>query len=141
MKAITICQPWAWAIIHGPKRVENRTWHTDYTGPLLIHAGASRAWLNLPDNRLPDGTIHPPASQLNMGAIIGRVNMVACLRYNHPSLLGNPFVCGPVCHIYEDPQPLKVPIPYRGRQGLFDVADTLLSSWEPLLFPVEGVTP
>ena len=26
MKAITIKQPWAWAIVHGSKRVENRTW-------------------------------------------------------------------------------------------------------------------
>ena len=26
MKALTIKQPWAWAITHGTKRVENRTW-------------------------------------------------------------------------------------------------------------------
>lgn len=24
--ALTLWRPWAWAIIHGPKRVENRTW-------------------------------------------------------------------------------------------------------------------
>ncbi|MHC4404130.1 MAG: ASCH domain-containing protein [Planctomycetota bacterium] len=42
MKALTICQPWAWAIIHGPKPVENRGWATKYRGPLAIHAGQSR---------------------------------------------------------------------------------------------------
>ena len=39
MKALSIQQPWAWAIVNGFKPVENRTWRTNYTGPLLIHAG------------------------------------------------------------------------------------------------------
>ncbi len=39
MRALTIRQPWAWAITCGLKRVENRTWSTNYRGPLLIHAG------------------------------------------------------------------------------------------------------
>lgn len=38
MKAISIQQPWAWAIFNG-KPVENRKWSTAYRGPLLIHAG------------------------------------------------------------------------------------------------------
>ncbi len=37
--ALTIKQPWADAIVHGTKRVENRRWTTTYRGPLLIHAG------------------------------------------------------------------------------------------------------
>jgi hypothetical protein len=45
VKCLTVCQPWAWAIVHGRKHVENRTWATDYRGPLLIHAGGSRRWL------------------------------------------------------------------------------------------------
>lgn len=32
-------QPWAWAIIHGGKDVENRTQAWKYRGPLAIHAG------------------------------------------------------------------------------------------------------
>ncbi|REF00241.1 ASCH domain-containing protein [Thermomonospora umbrina] len=39
MKALTIRQPWAWAIVHGGKTIENRTWQTFYRGPLAIHAG------------------------------------------------------------------------------------------------------
>lgn len=30
----------------GEKRVENREWPTSYRGPLLIHAGKSREWLD-----------------------------------------------------------------------------------------------
>lgn len=40
MKALTVQQPWAWAIIHGGKNVENRTQLWKYRGPLAIHAGA-----------------------------------------------------------------------------------------------------
>jgi hypothetical protein len=39
MKALTVQQPWAWAIIHGTKRIENRTTAWKYRGPLAIHAG------------------------------------------------------------------------------------------------------
>lgn len=41
MYALTVKQPWASAIMAGLKRVENRTWRTDYRGPLAIHAGSS----------------------------------------------------------------------------------------------------
>jgi hypothetical protein len=42
VKALTVSQPWAWAIIHGGKTVENRTTNWSYRGPLAIHAG--RRW-------------------------------------------------------------------------------------------------
>jgi hypothetical protein len=38
VKAITIRQPWVWAILHAGKRIENRAWDTGHRGPLLIHA-------------------------------------------------------------------------------------------------------
>ncbi|MBB3041198.1 hypothetical protein [Nocardioides soli] len=40
MKALTVQQPWAWAIVHGGKDVENRTQAWSYRGLLAIHAGA-----------------------------------------------------------------------------------------------------
>jgi len=42
MYAITVKQPWAWAIAAGFKDVENRTTNWSYRGPLAIHAG--RHW-------------------------------------------------------------------------------------------------
>lgn len=41
MRILTVRQPWAWAIIHGGKDVENRVRNLagDYRGPVLIHAG------------------------------------------------------------------------------------------------------
>lgn len=40
MKAITVRQPWAWAIQAGLKTVENRTVGYSYRGLLAIHAGS-----------------------------------------------------------------------------------------------------
>lgn len=37
MRALTVHQPWAAAIVDGRKRVENRPWHTAHRGPLLLH--------------------------------------------------------------------------------------------------------
>lgn len=38
MKALSLWQPWATAIALGSKRVETRSWKTDYRGPIAIHA-------------------------------------------------------------------------------------------------------
>jgi hypothetical protein len=46
MKCLSVHQPWAWAIVGGPKRIEHRTWRTAHRGQLLIHAGRSRATLD-----------------------------------------------------------------------------------------------
>jgi len=46
MKALTIKAPWAQAIVHGTKRIENRTWkpHADVIGKrIAIHCGKSLA--------------------------------------------------------------------------------------------------
>lgn len=42
MKALTLWRPWSWAIVHGPKRIENRDWKPPewLVGKrLLIHGG------------------------------------------------------------------------------------------------------
>ena len=38
VRGLTLHQPWAWAVAVGGKRIENRTWGTDWRGPLVIHA-------------------------------------------------------------------------------------------------------
>ena len=45
MRAITVRQPWAWAIAHGGKDVENRTRNIagEYRGPVAIHVATQIA--------------------------------------------------------------------------------------------------
>src|SRR5574343_1234835 len=38
MKAITLHQPWATLVAIGAKRIETRSWSTNYRGPIAIHA-------------------------------------------------------------------------------------------------------
>lgn len=42
MKALSLTQPWAHAVVHLGKRIENRNWRgCSYRGPILIHAAKS----------------------------------------------------------------------------------------------------
>ncbi|MFL0196977.1 ASCH domain-containing protein [Clostridium sp. WILCCON 0269] len=48
MKTLTLIQPWASLIALGEKKIETRSWRTNYHGELFIHAGKSiykEAWL------------------------------------------------------------------------------------------------
>jgi hypothetical protein len=46
MKALSIHQPWTWAILNAGKTVENRRWSTSQRGPLLIHASKTKTSYN-----------------------------------------------------------------------------------------------
>jgi hypothetical protein len=71
VKALTIRQPWAGAIVHQTKRVENRTWKLParYEGArILIHAGAQ-----------PDKQAIVYGDHLDVyGAIIGAATITGC---------------------------------------------------------------
>jgi activating signal cointegrator 1 len=131
-KCLTICQPYAHLIASGVKRVENRTWPTDYRGPLLIHAGKSREWYDA-DTLAEYGLAE---SDLAFGAIVAVAELVGCprllaIRRNDyaarwPWLNDHDHTEGPVCWVLEGARRLERPIPYRGAQGLFDVPATVL---------------
>lgn len=38
MKALSLTQPWATLVAIGAKKIETRSWRTNYRGPLAIHA-------------------------------------------------------------------------------------------------------
>lgn len=84
VKALTVQQPWAWAIIHGGKDIENRTQFWKYRGPLAIHAGArlsERGCNLLPDllgaTQGSDDLLWKYAeAELTYSAIIGTVQLV-----------------------------------------------------------------
>ncbi len=82
VKTLTIRQPWAHAILHLGKAVENRSWWTHYRGLLLIHA-AARPERN-PSELLPEHMDRPPADQalrnLPTGCIVGVVELADCVR-------------------------------------------------------------
>ena len=124
LHALTICQPWAWAVL-GPKRHENRTWGTSYRGPLLIHAGRSRKWMEA-GCRVLRRIGHKVPDDLPFGAIVGQVDLVDCL----PAAEVQPasvFATGPMCLVFANPRRLATPIPFRGSQGLFGIPDRAMA--------------
>lgn len=138
MKALTVLQPWAALIMSGQKTVENRTWRTSHRGPLLIHAGASRLLLGAV------ATVEPPEEPLVFGALLGTVELVECVRLADARTglfkadwLEGPFTTGPWCWLLANPKPLRRPVPYRGRQMLFDVPDEFVR--DPVGFLLHGL--
>jgi hypothetical protein len=75
MKALSIRQPWAWLIVTGYKDVENRSWRTNYRGPLLIHAARVCAPISL-DQIEENHGVRIPAQGLRRGGIVGVVDLV-----------------------------------------------------------------
>jgi len=127
VKVITIDSLWAWAIIHGPKRVENRSWTTKHRGPLLIHAGLNTSREGEVRKFLSEqGLSVPEGDELDClrGKIIGCVNLVDIVsleqcNFTELSLTTAPYAFGPECWILENPQVLS-PLPAKGRLGIWE---------------------
>lgn len=115
MKALTICQPYAELIARGDKPIENRTWPTSYRGPLLIHAGKSKAWLD-------DPLWLAKFPTMAFGALVARANLVDCVRLERlpAHLRDHEHANGPWCWVLADVERLPSPIPMLGAQGLWD---------------------
>lgn len=162
MKALTVQQPWAWAIVHGDKDVENRTQPSNYRGPLAIHAGArwSDRGAESPLVRRAVRDFYGTASPLDepmftsresprvFGAIIGTVDQVGC----HMAVGDDLAVCcssvwGEVAYVEHggrtrrdvfhreltNPRPLDEPIPCRGALGLWTPPTHVLEQLEEAL--------
>jgi activating signal cointegrator 1 len=132
MRAITICQPYPRLILIGEKPVENRTWYTDYRGPLAIHAGKSRAWLDDDDEQQALDAGDP----LVFGAVVGVCTLADCLRVAtiekgrfdslYPQLKSRAHCHGPWCWVLTEVKQLTKPVPYKGQQGFFNIPDELI---------------
>ena len=93
LKAISIRQPWAWLIVNGYKDIENRVWSANVRGPVLIHAGQSKAATtpealayikrkyrvaNLPDT-------------FETGGIVGIAEITGCVEHHRSKWFQGPF--------------------------------------------------
>jgi hypothetical protein len=139
MRAITVMQPWAWAIMAGGKLVENRTMAWTYRGPLAIHAGnrdSARGWTSpLIWQAAKDSGAYsdmgPTIRGVHYGAILGLVDLVdvhpcagCCQPWGESSYREHPSgrVRTQITHlVLENPRLLREPIACRGTLGLWHV--------------------
>lgn len=125
--ALSVRQPWAWAIVHGGKDIENRSWSPmsgaairamlAFRGEVCIHAskGMTRAEYDdaialFEDNELASW---PAPHELLRGGIIGTVEIVDAVRKSN-----SPWFFGSVGLVLANPRPIDF-IPSTGALGFF----------------------
>lgn len=152
-RAITITQPWSWATVCGFKTVENRTRPIAFRGRLAIHASNSDRWLH-PDHEdrmfeqlydvhpliyqaLDDERIGGDRSPYSFGAIVGSIELVACVPFDPtlhdpdeiftsygpstgpcPEIPHGVWATGPWCYVLRDARRYRRPIVCRGQVSL-----------------------
>lgn len=120
-RALSIRQPWAWAILHAGKDVENRSWKSssiDYgeCGRFAIHAGKGltrEEYDAAADSLASLGVRCPPAAELLRGGIVGSVEIIDYVR-EFPSR----WFAGPTGLLLRNARPCEF-IPSKGQLGFF----------------------
>lgn len=122
--ALSIRQPWCWAILVAGKDIENRTWPTPVRGRILIHACKNMTtreydcfcdfYAEIGGNGSP--TI-PHRDNLLCGGIVGEVDVIDCVS-NSDSL----WFFGPYGFVLRNARPLPF-WPCKGRLGFFELEE------------------
>lgn len=128
MKAITVRDPWAQAIIYGGKRIENRSYRwRDAPGWIAIHCGKTRD----DENFEPYRSLYVPSEDLHRpGHIIGFAHVTECVDATEKQAR-SPWAQGPVYWVIDLVFALDEPIEARGMPGLFEIDFEIadLGSW------------
>jgi len=120
--ALSVRQPWAWAIIYAGKDIENRSWQAvnhglRQRGRIAIHAakGMTRdEYEDTVDFLVSRGVGCPDAKDLMRGGIIGSVEVVDVV-----SESASPWFFGPRGLVLRNPEPCTF-VPAVGQLGYFE---------------------
>jgi len=131
VKTLSIRQPYAWLIVNGLKDIENRSWPTEYRGPVLVHAGKTRMtrddWQFWRENFEEFGEVLFTEETIQYGGIVGAMNIVDCVTRSD-----SPWFEGEYGFVIDSAMTCDF-IPLAGRLGFFDTAITVdLTKLEPM---------
>jgi hypothetical protein len=122
MKCLSICQPFAELIIQNKKIIELRTWNTNFRGEFLVHAPIKI--------RKEECKKLKMEQKLTAGAIIGKVELYDVKKYGSLKEIQtdkNKHFSSKTFHqktfgfILKNAKSFRVPIPWKGQLGFFDV--------------------
>lgn len=132
IRALSIRQPWAFAIVKGYKPVENRKWRTEIRGTVLIHASLNEDKRNLgwvlkkiaEQASLPLGVVSE-TYQMHLesgavGAIVGSADITDCV-----TSMSNSWFFGQFGFVLANAK-LCRPISCRGALGFFRPAPPIV---------------
>lgn len=134
--ALSVRQPWAWAIIHAGKRLENRsgmaiTRGGMRPGRICIHASKGMTRDEYEDAAdtiamitAGKNIIVPRPDELIRGGIIGTVTVTGKVKEST-----DPWFFGPWALTLESPEALAAPIPVAGELGYFDWRKNTGADW------------
>jgi hypothetical protein len=118
--ALSIRQPWAWAILHAGKDIENRGWSTNFRGRFYLHAAKGMAlteyeeFIAFTQDRFSAPEVASPSREdLLFGGIIGEAELADCVR-EHAS----PWFVGKYGFVLRNAKPLPFR-PLKGSLGFF----------------------
>jgi hypothetical protein len=119
VRALTVQQPWAWAIIHGGKDVENRGRNCHFRGRFYVHAGLKHSTQN--DAFVRHHARVRALPELRYGQIIGTAELYDVLPPMDPPGFDSPWAfANHWLWLLRDPRPLRRPIPATGRLGWWE---------------------
>lgn len=148
MKCLSMTQPWATLVALGAKRIETRSWTTNYRGPLAIHAAnafpMAAQWLCTSPlfNNVLQLHGHSPKTRLPLGAIVATCELIAVKRifpesygwqwegptgrlhsypYTEQELAFGDFAPGRYAWLLADVKPLARPFMAKGSLGLWEL--------------------
>jgi hypothetical protein len=131
LHGITLHRPWAWAIAHSTKRVENRTWKpTIAVGSYLaIHAG--KTWDEDAANNIaaeidPKCPLKAEEHPMGIVAVARLARVIDCSREDVPEDQAQ-WTVGPHAWLLDNVTALRSPIECRGAQGLWVIEEGLLA--------------
>jgi hypothetical protein len=78
LKALSLKQPFAWLIANGYLLVDDRSWGTQYRGPILIHASKGLYEAYYQHIRSNTDVPIPDRDKLEYGGVVGIANLVLC---------------------------------------------------------------
>jgi hypothetical protein len=113
MKALSIIQPWASLVAVGAKKIETRSWATNYRGPLAIHASKrhfdTRAYFDRELHLFAEALGLPDIysfDKLPCGAVVATCKLVDCLIIKEDGLYQVRRVPGGINDMYRPERPL-----------------------------------
>jgi hypothetical protein len=126
MKALSIRPPWAWAILHAAKDIENRTWKTNIRGAIAVHSSQTMSrsyydWAIEEIKKTAPGTKVPPYAEMVRGAIVGLVDIIGCEQRTKSKW----HIKGNYGFVLANPRVLRQPVPCNGRLSFWEVPDSI----------------
>lgn len=131
IKALSIKQPWAHAIMSLGKDIENRDWLAKFRGTIAVHASKTMTGGDLRAFNLFASEIVETVKlreimrlidekQIPFGAFLGTVEITDCVEESDSE-----WFCGKYGFVLENPRLLAEPVPCKGALGFWEVPQEL----------------